>query len=261
MAIKTRGDHFGLKTAINTKEIYKTSRMVSNLTGMMVQRNKAIVGENAFAHEAGIHQDGFLKEKTTYEIMTPESIGRSQSQLVLGKHSGRHAFRERLHNLGYDLNEEELNKAFGLFKDLADKKKDIFDEDLMTLIDDEVFIIPQRFTLEYLYISSGSEEVPQAKVKLRLNDDIVTCTASGDGPVDGVFKAIDNLTQIPGKLLDYSVRSITRGKDAVGEVRVKIRLQDDRVMFGKGASTDIIEASAKAYLHAINRAVYEREKG
>jgi 2-isopropylmalate synthase len=261
MAIKTRHDLLGLEVGVDTREIYKTSRMVSNLTGMMVQRNKAIVGENAFAHEAGIHQDGFLKEKTTYEIMTPESIGLSQSQLILGKHSGRHAFGDRLHNLGYDLSEEELNKAFWLFKNLADKKKEIFDEDLMALIDDEVLIIPQTFTLEYLYISSGSKEAPQAIVKLRQQEEVLQDAACGDGPVDAVFKTIDRLTKIPGKLLDYSVRSITKGKDAVGEVRVKIRLKDGRVVFGKGASTDIIEASAKAYLHAINRAIYERERG
>ncbi len=261
MALKTRHDLFELGTRINTKEIYKTSRTVSNLTGMMVQRNKAIVGENAFAHESGIHQDGFLKEKTTYEIMTPESIGLAQSQLVLGKHSGRHAFRDRLGNLGYDLSDTELDKAFKLFKKLADKKKDIFDVDLMALIDDEVRIIPQRFILKYLHIESGSNEEPQATVALRCQDEELKESACGDGPVDAVFKAIDRLTQIPGKLLDYSVRSITRGKDAVGEVRVKICLADKRVVFGKGASTDIIEASAKAYLHAINRAVYEREKG
>jgi 2-isopropylmalate synthase len=261
MAINTRGDFFGLKVGVNTRQIYKTSRLVSNLTGITVQRNKAIVGENAFAHEAGIHQDGFLKEKTTYEIMTPESIGLSQSQLVLGKHSGRHAFKDRLHNLGYDLNEEELDKAFKLFKDLADKKKEIFDEDLMALVDDEVLIIPQTFTLEYLHIESGSQEVPQAKVTLHRQDEILQDTACGDGPVDAVFKTIDRLTQVQGRLLDYSVRSITRGKDAVGEVRVKIGLKDGRTVFGKGASTDIIEASAKAYLHAINRAIYERGKG
>ncbi len=261
MAIRTRGDLFALKSGINTQEIYKTSRMVSNLTGMMVQRNKAIVGENAFAHEAGIHQDGFLKEKTTYEIMTPESIGLSKSRLILGKHSGRHAFRDRLHSLGYELSEEELNKAFTLFKELADKKKEVFDEDLTALIDDEILIIPQHFSLEYLHITSDSKEAPQATVKLRRQDEVLEDTAHGDGPVDAVFKAIDNITQIPGKLLDYSVRSITRGKDAVGEVRVKVRLADDRVLFGKGASTDIIEASAKAYLHAINKAIYEREKG
>ncbi len=261
MALKTRHDLFAPNTQINTREIYKTSRMVSNLTGMMVQRNRVIVGENAFAHEAGIHQDGFLKEKTTYEIMTPESIGLAQSQLVLGKHSGRHAFRDRLNNLGYNLNEEKLNKAFILFNELADKKKEIFDEDLMTLVDDEVLIIPQRFTLKHLHIESGSNEVPQATVELRCLDEVLKENASGDGPVDAVFKAIDQLTQIPGKLLDYSVRSITRGKDAIGEVRVKIGLDDKREVFGKGVSTDIIEASAKAYLHAINRAIYEREKG
>lgn len=260
MALRTRGDLFALKSGVNTQEIYKTSRLVSNLTGMMVQRNKAIVGENAFAHEAGIHQDGFLKEKTTYEIMTPESIGLAKSRLILGKHSGRHAFRDRLHGLGYELSEEKLNKAFTLFKELADKKKEVFDEDLMALIDDEILIIPQRFTLEYLRITSDSKEAPQATVKLRRQDEVLEDTAHGDGPVDAVFKAIDNVTQIPGKLLDYSVRSITRGKDAVGEVRVKIKLADDRVLFGKGASTDIIEASAKAYLHAINRAIYERGK-
>jgi 2-isopropylmalate synthase len=226
MAINTRRDFFGLDVGVNTRQIYKTSKMVANLTGMQVQRNKAIVGENAFAHEAGIHQDGFLKEKTTYEIMTPESIGLAQSQLVLGKHSGRHAFRDRLQNLGYTLNEEQLNKAFTLFKNLADKKKNIFDEDLMALIDDEVLIIPQHFTLEYLHISSGTDEVPKAEVKLRHQNEVLQDTASGDGQVDAVFKTIDRLTRIPGKLLDYSVRSITMGKDAVGEVRVKVGLRD-----------------------------------
>ncbi len=261
MSIKTRSDFLGLSSKINTQQIYKTSRMVSNLTGMMVQRNKAIVGENAFAHESGIHQDGFLKEKTTYEIMTPESIGLAKSLLVLGKHSGRHAFRDRLQNLGYELDDDEINKAFKLFKELADKKKDIFDEDLMTLIDDEVLIVPQTFILQNWHISGGSDKVPQAIIKLLYNGKLIHDAASGDGPVDAVFKTIDRLTRIPGKLLNYSVRSITRGKDAIGEVRVKIGLQDGRTVFGKGASTDIIEAGAKAYLHAINRAIHEKERG
>ena len=258
MTLRTRRDYFDIEAGVNTREIYQTSRLVSNLTGMMVQRNKAIVGENAFAHESGIHQDGMLKQKLTYEIMTPESIGLSESRLVLGKLSGRHAFRARLKELGYELSEDELQRAFVLFKALADKKKEVFDEDLIALVNDELVSIPETFSLEYLYIVSGTETAPSARVRLRKADgELIEQTASGDGPVDAAYKAIERITGLPARLLDYSVHGVTRGKDAMGEVRLRLEVQG-KVVSGKSASTDIFEASAKAYLHAINRAVFEK---
>lgn len=255
MTLKTRHDFFNLQTEIHTKELFKTSRLVSHLTGIMVQRNKAIVGENAFAHEAGIHQDGVLKEKTTYEIMTPESIGLKQSKLVLGKHSGRHAFSARLEELGFKLSQADIDKAFERFKELADKKKEVFDEELQALVEDEIYNIPENFVLEYLHISSGNQTIPTATIKLRKNAEVLLDSACGDGPVDAAYKTIDRLTGVPGKLLSYSINAVAGGKDAMGEVRVKVQL-GDKVITGRGASTDILVASAKAYLNSINKAMY-----
>jgi len=259
MAIRTRQDHFRNYTDIRTEEIYKTSRMVSNLTGIAVQRNKAIVGENAFAHESGIHQDGVLKEKTTYEIMTPESIGLKESRMVLGKHSGRHAVSARLAELGYALSPDELNKAFQRFKDLADKKKEVFDEELQALVEDEISAIPEVFALDYIHITSGDHTIPTATIKLKRNGEILQDSACGDGPVDATYKTIDRLTNMTGTLVSYSINAVAGGKDAMGEVKVTVRI-NDQVLTGRGLSTDVIVASAKAYLNAINKAVFRNEK-
>lgn len=257
MAIKTRNDLFeGLRTGINTKEICKTSRLVSKLTGMVVQPNKAIVGSNAFAHESGIHQDGMLKERTTYEIMRPQDVGVGDTQLVLGKHSGRHAFAERLKSLGYTLDGKQLDKAFDRFKELADKKKSIYDGDLEAIVDEEISRIPEEFTLIHFGITSGDEIKPTAKIKLGCHNKVLEAVSSGDGPVDACYKAIDKITRMGAKLLDYQIRSVTSGKDAIGEVSVKIG-SDKKVVSGRGASTDIIEASIKAYVNAANKLVYK----
>ncbi|HCF94729.1 MAG: 2-isopropylmalate synthase [Verrucomicrobiota bacterium] len=261
MAIKTRHDHFTVHTDIKTEEIVRTSKLVSHLTGMVVQRNKAIVGQNAFAHEAGIHQDGLLKERSTYEIIDPASVGWTQTELVLGKHSGRHAFRARLEHLGYQLDEEEIQKAFIQFKALADKKKLIYDEDLIALAEHGMSEIPETYTLDYLSATSGAGVVPTATVRLKKsNADLQQDAACGDGPVDAALNTIERITGVEGRLVEYSIRSVTMGKDALGEVSLKARFAgNDRLIPGKAASTDIIEASAKAYLHAINRFLYEAE--
>ena len=253
MAIRTRSDIFkGFSTGVNTKELYKTSRLVSKLTGMPVQPNKAIIGRNAFAHESGIHQDGVLKERITYEIMKPEDVGFEESNIVLGKHSGRHAFSERLKKLGFALNKTELDKAFEGFKVLADKKKEIFDEDLETIVDEEISKIPEKFQLVDFYITSGNLVKPTASVRLKFGGKTGQENSTGDGPVDACYKAIDKITGEKGKLLDYQIRSVTSGKDAIGEVSVKIESKG-KVISGRGASTDIIEASIKAYLSAVNK--------
>lgn len=252
MSLKVRKDFWGLISGINTRQIYKTSRLVSHLTGIAVQRNKAIVGENAFAHEAGIHQDGMLKERTTYEIMKPQDVGVPKSRLVLGRHSGRHAFREKLRTLGYDLSEEEINQAFGKFKQLADKKKHVFDVDIEALVDEQITTIPQVFSLEYLNVTSGTQTIPTATVRLRKDKKIFQDAACGDGPVDAACKAVDRITGIAGELRHYELRALTGGKDALGEVTVEVRV-GKRVVTGRASSTDIIEASVKAYLNGINK--------
>jgi len=260
MAIKTRKDTFqGLTTSINTKEIFKTSRLVSKLTGVPVQPNKAIVGANAFSHEAGIHQDGILKKRSTYEIMKPEDIGIKGTKLVLGKHSGRHAFSNRLERLGYKLKDKDLNMAFERFKVLADKKKQVFDEDIITIIEDDITEIPEVYKLEYIHITSGTNTVPSATVKVKHNRRITAATSSGDGPVDACYKAIDKITKLKGRLLDYAIKSVTGGKDAMGEVSIFAQFGKETIS-GRGASTDVIEASAKAYLNAINKTAYRKKK-
>jgi 2-isopropylmalate synthase len=254
MALHTRRDFFGLTTGVRTEEIYRSSKLLSHLTGVHVQPNKAIVGENAFAHEAGIHQDGVLKAKLTYEIMRPEDIGRSSNRLVLGKHSGRHAFKIRLQELGVELDGPELDKAFRRFKDLADRKKDVYDEDLLAIAKDEISQVPETYVLDYLHFVSGTGIIPSATVRLRREGQPAQDSGTGDGPVEAVFAAIDAITGIKGRLLDYSLRAVTQGRDAMGEVSVKVDL-DGTVVTGKGSSTDVIEASARAYLNALNRLV------
>lgn len=256
MALFTRRDVFGFYTGIVTEEIYRTSKLVSNLTGMPIQYNKAVVGRNAFQHESGIHQDGVLKERTTYEIMNPAMIGLIQDNIVLGKHSGRHAFSKRLEELGFKLSEEELNKAFFKFKALCDKKKEITDRDLEALVDSEVRRVPETFVLEDFHVTSGNRIIPTATVGLRVKGELLEEAATGEGPVDAVFKAIEKVTGIRAELKDYTLSAVTGGQDAMGEVTVRLAYQD-KVYVGRGLSTDVIEASARAYLNAVNKIVYD----
>ncbi|GAW92566.1 2-isopropylmalate synthase [Calderihabitans maritimus] len=258
MALYTRKAYYGFETNIKTEEIYRTSKLVSSLTGMPIQPNKAIVGRNAFAHESGIHQDGVLKERTTYEIMNPAMIGLVQNNIVLGKHSGRHAFKKRLEELGFRLTEAELDKAFIRFKNLADRKKEITDKDLEAIVEDEIRIIPEKFQLEHLHISAGTRVVPTATIGIRVEDQLREEAACGDGPVDAVFKAIDKIAGLQVCLKHYSLNAVTGGKDAMGEVTVKLQ-HEDKVYTGRGISTDIIEASAKAYINALNKIVFDRK--
>jgi len=252
MALAVRKDLMQYETGINTKEIYKTSRLVSKLTGIPVQPNKAIVGRNAFAHESGIHQDGVLKKRITYEIIKPQDVGFSGSRLVLGKHSGRHAFSARLAALGYKLSEAKVNAAFEKFKVLADKKKEVFDEDLASIVESDVMSVPEVYHLEYFHVTSGSETVPSATVRLKRNSAIVSRSSTGDGPVDACYKAVDKIVGVKGRLLDYGIHAVTGGEDAMGEVSIRTRIKG-REVAGRGVSTDIIEASIKAYLNAINK--------
>ncbi len=252
MALRTRHDIFNADTRINTEEIIRGSRLLTKITGISVQPNKAIVGANAFAHESGIHQDGLLKEKLTYEIIRPESIGLHAAKLVLGKHSGRHAFKTRLKELGYVLNEDELNEVFDRFKKLADQKKDIFDEDIEALISEYVIKVPEVYSLVDLYVVSGINQKPTATVKLKVSDQIIDKMESGDGPVDATYKAIVSITNTKSNLLKFEVKGITGGTDALGEVIVSLE-EEGKTVRGHGADTDIIVASAKAYINALNK--------
>jgi 2-isopropylmalate synthase len=253
MAVKTRSDFFQLQTSINTRRLYPTSRLVSRITGIQVQRNKAIVGQNAFAHEAGIHQDGLLKERRTYEIMRPEDVGFQRTELVLGKHSGRHALRQRIQELGFHLNEEQLQRVFEAFKHLADRKKEIYDADIEALVEAELHQGPALWTLEAFTCNAGSGTIPSAAVCLWHRDGSLHRDATvGDGPVDAVFKAIERITGIEVKLKDYAVRSVTVGEDAQGEAQIEAEY-NGRTVRGRAVSTDIIEASALAFLQVINR--------
>jgi 2-isopropylmalate synthase len=261
MALKTRADVFKAQTRINTKRIYPVSRLVSSLTGLHVQRNKAIVGENAFAHEAGIHQHGVLANRETYEIMNPEDVGISSSRLVLGKHSGRHAFRQRLLELGYELDESMLNRIFEQFKTLADRKKEVFDEDLEALVGEALEEAENAHTWELvsLQTTGGTGVIPTATVKLRhLSEDRhVTGAAIGDGPIDAAFTCIMQLASLDVDLRDYDLRAVTGGRDAQGEVHLELEA-NGKVYRGRGRSTDIIEASALAYVNAVNRVLSGR---
>ena len=261
MALKTRGDFYGCDTAINTTRLYPTSHLVSNITGMKIQRNKAIVGQNAFAHEAGIHQHGVLQERTTYEIMKPESVGFVGTNLVLGKHSGRHAFRDRVKSLGHELDEVTFQAVFDDFIALADKKKEIYDSDIVALIEDRLGATQEKWTLVSFHTSAGSGAIPTATLELQCDGaETFRDAATGDGPIDAVFRAMERILGITTKLEDYQVRSVSSGKDALGEVSVEV-VSGGRKFHGKGVSTDIIEASARAYLKALNKAVAETESG
>jgi len=257
MALKTRRDFFSYDVGVVTEQIYPTSRLLSSITGILVPPNKAIVGANAFAHEAGIHQDGVLKEKLTYEIMRPESVGISQSTLVLGKHSGRHAFRERIKALGYELSEAHLNQAFQRFKEVADKKKQVFDEDLEAIIADEILRIPDLYKLINLNVVSGTAVVPAATVQIEIAGKLYQEAGFGDGPVDAAYKTITKITKTKSRLLKFSVNAITGGTDAQGEVMVILEEGAIRVT-GQGAHTDIIMAAAKAYINGLNKLEYQK---
>jgi len=262
MTIHTRRDLFDLETGIDTKQIYRTSRLVSDLTGFMVQPNKAIVGANAFSHESGIHQDGVIKMPITYEIIDPHSVGVPSSSLVLGKLSGRHAFKQRLSELGYTLGEEDLNKAFAAFKDLADKKKNITDRDIESLVAEERRTVSEEYHLDRLQVTSGDQGLPMAGVRLFRPgaNEYIEGAALGTGPVDAVYKAINLCVGEPNTLTEFTVKSVTEGIDAIGEVL--IRIESAGVTYtGRGADTDVIVSSAKAYINALNRLLYARKNG
>ena len=254
MAIATRPDFFKLSTNIHTKEIYRTSQLVSQLTGFVIQPNKAIVGANAFAHESGVHVDGLLKDRSTYEIMSPESVGVPGMKVVLGRHTGRHGFLDRCRQMGYKLSDAELEQAYERFLQIADKKKEVFDEDVAAIINDEIRVVEHVYDLEYLLVASGTGTLPTASVRVRVKDEVRQAAAFGDGPVDAAYGAIREATGLSPKLENYSIRAVTGGKEALGEATVRIT-ENGRTYIGRGISTDIIEASAKAYVDAINRMV------
>lgn len=258
MAIRTRVDYYGVHTKINTQRLYPTSHLVSSITGMKVQRNKAIVGQNAFAHEAGIHQHGMLQERSTYEIMKPDDVGYIGQNLVLGKHSGRHAFRDRVVSLGFTLDESSVQRAFDDFIVLADKKKEVYDSDIIALIENRLADAVDRWKLVSFHTSAGSSAIPTATLELQCEGQEVRRDAAiGDGPIDAVFKAMERIIDMNATLDEFDVRSVSEGKDALGEVRVTITINDRRYQ-GKGVSTDIIEAAAQAYLKALNKADNDR---
>jgi len=259
MILKIHKETLGFDTNVITEQIYPTSRLVSGITGVSVQHNKAIVGENAFAHESGIHQDGVLKDKSTYEIMSPESVGLAKSTLVMGKHSGRHAFGLRIKELGYDISADDLQKAFERFKLVADKKKEVFDEDIEAIVQDEVMRIDdtEDFKLISLDVRSGTETSPFATLEMLVHGEKVCKSLAGDGPVDAAYRAIKEITQTNSKLQKYSVNAITGGTDAQGEVTVRLS-EGETIALGQGAHTDIIVASAKAYVNALNRLEYRK---
>lgn len=254
MALYTRRDHYGHDIGINTREIYRVSRLVSRYTGMMVPANKAVVGDNAFAHEAGIHQDGVIKHKDTYEIMNAELVGREAGVLVMGKHSGRNAFRQRLAELGYeDLSSEQLNDLFKQFKDLADVKQSVTTEDIRALVENEVTRVAETYRLEHVQFQSGTGGMtPQALVRLRTPDEVLEATATGSGPVDASFKALRSLTPIPFTLESYDLKAIGSGTDALGEVTIRVS-SDGQVIYGRSISTDVVHASVLAYVDVMNK--------
>lgn len=253
MAINTRQDFWGHETGINTKELYRSSRMVSSYTGMTVPPNKAIVGDNAFAHESGIHQDGVIKALETYEIMSAETVGRHAGVLVMGKHSGRRAFRQTLGDLGYDtLGDEQVNTLFRQFKDLCDVKRSVTTEDIRALVDAETTRVPETYGLEHVQFQSGIGMIPSAVVRLRTPEGTFEAAATGDGPVDASFKALKALTPVPFELESYDLRAIGSGTDALGEVSIRIK-SENQVVHGRGISTDVVQASALAYVDVLNK--------
>lgn len=258
MCLKTRGDYYGgLECGVDAREIVRTSRLVARTSGLFVQRSKAIVGENAFAHSSGIHQDGILKNRETYEIIDPETIGWGTTELPLTKHSGRAAVYERLKNLGMEVQKEDLTEIFEKFKELGDRKKFVYDDDLITLAEGVFGEVPETWSLESVQVASGTHMIPTATVRIKKADatdeELFQEAGTGDGPVDAALKAIDRITKLRGRLKDYTIHAVSQGKDALGEVSVKADFGDGQLIGGKGASTDVIEASARAYLNAVNR--------
>lgn len=252
MALHTRADYFKLKTGIDTREFYRTSRLVADMLGMSVPPNKAVVGANAFAHSSGIHVDGFLKDRATYEIMRPEDVGIPESRVVLTARTGRHGLKDRLEKLGFRLSKEELDATYQRFLEVADKKQEVFDEDLVALVHDEIHMVEEVYRLEYLHVYSGTSAIPTATVSMRIRDEVRSGAAVGDGPVDAVCKAISAVTQTSAVLSNYEIRAVTSGTEAIGEVTVHL-MQEGRKVMGRGASTDVIEASAKAYVDGLNK--------
>lgn len=255
MSLATRKDFFGFSTDIKTEYIYQSSRLLTHITGIPVQPNKAIVGANAFAHESGIHQDGLIKEKITYEIMTPQSVGISGTHLVLGKHSGRHAINEQLKKMGYKLNADEVKRVFVRFKELADVKKEIFDEDLEAIVYEELYRVDEKYKLIYLNVVSGNVAIPTATMQMEVENQIIQDAGFGVGPVDATFAAIRKITKTNYHLLKYAVNAVTGGTDAQGETTVQLQY-DGKSVVGRGADPDVIVASAKAYINALNRLEY-----
>lgn len=253
MALLTRKDLFNKKTNIKTELLYPTSKLLTHLTGLVLARNKPIVGENAFMHESGIHQDGVIKHKETYEIMNPAMIGRDSETLVLGRHSGMHGFKKQLERLGIVFKEQDqFEKAFQRFSDLADRKKEVYDDDLLAIVSDLIDRMPEGYILDYYNVNSGNTVIPTATVRLKKGEDKYDGASTGDGPVAAIFKAIDDVTGITTKLLEYIVRGVSSGRDAQGEVQLALEI-DGKKYNGRAASTDVIEASAKAYLNALNK--------
>lgn len=252
MIIDTRKKDLGVYTDIKTEEIVRTSSIVKSLTGYVIAPNKAIVGKNAFAHEAGIHQDGMLKDRSTYEIIRPEDIGLKESKLILGKHSGRHAFIKRLEEIGIKIGEEDLEKAFERFKSLAEKKGAINEQDLRAIVEDEMREVEEYYQLKDYKVKSGSSIIASSEVEIEVNGELKTASAEGDGPVDASFKAIDKITGKSTTLVDYAIEAVSEGKDAIGQVKITVDAGSNEVM-GSGISTDIVEASIKAYIDAANR--------
>lgn len=259
MALRTRGDIMPYKNNIKTEKITNVSRLVSSITGFVIQPNKAVVGANAFAHESGIHQDGVLKHAATYEIMTPESVGLLKSELVLGKHSGRHAFKVKLEELGYDLGENSFEDAFFRFKELADAKKQVFDEDIRTLIDDTVYRSNDRIKFESLVITTGSKVEPKSELVLFIDGEKKTATTTGDGPIDAIFNGVKSLFPHGATLKLYQVHAVTEGTDAQAKVTVRLE-ENGKTVNGQGADTDTLVASVKAYVNSLNKLVQKREK-
>ena len=261
MALKTRGEYFdGLHSDIVTREILKTSRIISRMSGLHVARSKAIVGENAFAHSAGIHQDGILKKRETYEIMDPEDVGWGGTELPLTKHSGRHAMVARLEHLGFKLSSDQVATVFERFKDLGDKKKFVYDDDLAALVEDSMSVGAETYILEYIHVTSGSTTIPTATVRLKKGAETLQDSSPGNGAVDAAMQAVDRIVNQRGHLVQYTVEAVTQGRDSLGEVTLKVDFGNGELITGKGASTDVIEASARAYINAVNRAELLRDR-
>jgi len=252
MAIATRTDYFKVKTSIDTREFHRTSRLVADMLGMPVPANKAVVGSNAFSHSSGIHVDGFLKDRETYEIMRPEDVGVTESRVILTARTGRHGLRDRLEKLGFKLSKEELDVTYQRFLQVADKKQEVFDEDLAAIVLDEIHPVAETYHLEYLHAYSGTSAIPTATVRMKIGDQVKEGAAVGDGPVDAVCRAISTVTGTTAKLARYEIRAVTSGTEAMGEVTVQLEKDGRRVM-GRGASTDVIEASAKAFVDGLNK--------